>query len=48
MIRSSQKRGKIRDRGVHTFTPPGTTGATNDWVLVLDDAAKQYGAPGKV
>ena len=29
-----------------SFTPP-TNGADEDWVLVLDDAAKNYDAPGK-
>ncbi|TKK69382.1 DUF4038 domain-containing protein [Ilyomonas limi] len=33
-------------QGTITATPP-TTGVENDWVLVLDDAAKGYGAPGK-
>jgi hypothetical protein len=28
------------------FTPP-QTGGENDWVLVLDDASKNYSAPGK-
>lgn len=28
-----------------TFTPPAN-GRGNDWVLVVDDAAKQYGKPG--
>jgi hypothetical protein len=28
------------------FTPPGTPGRGNDWVLVLDDAAKGFGPPG--
>ena len=28
------------------FTPP-STGVQNDWVLVIDDAAKQLAAPGK-
>lgn len=29
-----------------TFTPP-TSGSGNDWVLVVDDAAKNYPAPGR-
>jgi hypothetical protein len=29
-----------------TFTP-SSTGVQNDWVLVIDDAAKQFGEPGK-
>lgn len=32
--------------GVRRFTPPGTQGRGNDWVLVLDDAAKNYPPPG--
>jgi len=44
---SSQNMGKIANRGVHTFIPPGVSdGAGKDWVLVLDDAAKQYEIPG--
>jgi hypothetical protein len=32
--------------GQHTFTPPGTSGRGNDWVLVIDDKAREYAAPG--
>lgn len=31
----------------HDFTAPAGDAANNDWVLVLDDAAKNYSAPGK-
>lgn len=31
---------------VRRFTPPGAPGRGNDWVLVLDDAAKNYPPPG--
>jgi hypothetical protein len=29
------------------FTPPGQPGNGNDWVLVLDDAARNFAAPGR-
>src|SRR5260221_13185430 len=44
---SSQNMGKIANRGVQTFMPPSVSDGVNDWVLVLDDAAKQYEIPGK-
>lgn len=44
----SQSAGKLPNRGVHTFTPPVSGETVNDWVLVLDDAAKGYAAPGKL
>jgi hypothetical protein len=34
--------GTVRNDGVRTFTPPERT----DWVLVLDDATKQFRPPG--
>jgi len=36
--------GPIARNGNHTFKPP-TSGAGDDWVLVLDDASKHYGRP---
>ncbi len=33
-------------RGELAFDPPGSPSRTNDWVLVLDDAARNFGAPG--
>ncbi len=36
--------GNLTNQGVRTFTPPEAT----DWVLVLDDAAKQFRPPGVV
>lgn len=36
--------GVFAKSGNRTFTPP-TSGANNDWVLVVDDAAKRYGKP---
>jgi hypothetical protein len=40
--------GEFANRGTRTFTPPGTPSRGNDWVLVLDDAARGFGAPGGV
>ncbi len=37
--------GTFENRGEQTFVPP-TPGELLDWVLVLDDAAKGYPAPG--
>ncbi|MBC8075957.1 MAG: hypothetical protein H7Y32_07780 [Chloroflexales bacterium] len=39
--------GDLAREGLYTFTPP-SSGAGNDWVLALDDLARQYGAPGAV
>jgi hypothetical protein len=39
--------GTFANTGEHTFTPPDP-GEMLDWVLVLDDAAKNYPAPGTV
>jgi hypothetical protein len=36
---------KIPGTGTRTFTPP-TSGRGNDWILVLDDAAKNFKTPG--
>ena len=36
--------GTVPNKGQHRFSPP-TTGYGQDWVLVLDDTAKQYTAP---
>jgi hypothetical protein len=36
--------GKISGKGTHKFTPP-SGGRGNDWILVLDDEAKNYKAP---
>jgi Putative collagen-binding domain of a collagenase len=43
---TSQLIGEFDKSTFHDFTPP-TSGHGNDWVLVLDDAAKGYAAPGK-
>ena len=38
--------GEFEKTGFHDFTPP-SSGPGNDWVLVLDDASKNFPAPGK-
>ena len=38
--------GTLPRAATHTFTPP-SEGMSNDWVLVLDDAARGFGPPGK-
>ena len=43
---ASQPAGTVANRGTHLFTPPAGKSAINDWVLVLDDAAKKFAAPG--
>ena len=40
------KIGTLRNQPSLTFTPP-SNGEAEDWVLVLDDAAKHYPAPSK-
>jgi hypothetical protein len=43
---SAKEIGAFDNNGVREFTPPDY-GEMLDWVLVLDDAAKNYPAPGK-
>ncbi len=43
---SVQRIGELPRTAVMQFTPP-VTGFENDWVLVLDDATKQFKEPGK-
>ncbi|MBL9173065.1 MAG: glycoside hydrolase family 140 protein [Verrucomicrobiales bacterium] len=43
---SAQSIGTFANGGERTFTPPNP-GEMEDWVLVLDDASKNYPAPGK-
>lgn len=38
--------GTVDRKGAREFTPP-SHGPGNDWVLVLDDEARRYGAPGE-
>jgi hypothetical protein len=40
------KLGTFKNEGAKTFNPPGEKTNGNDWVLVLDDAAKKFTAPG--
>lgn len=42
----SQYLGTFANLGTKTFDPPGDKEDGNDWVLVLDDAAKHYSFPG--
>jgi hypothetical protein len=39
--------GEFKNSGTRQFTPP-SSGSNNDWVLILDDSRKKYGAPTKV
>lgn len=43
---SAQNIGTMQRNDIMEFTTP-TTGTENDWVLVIDDASKNYAAPGK-
>jgi hypothetical protein len=38
--------GTFLNSGIKEFTPPGKRGRGNDWVLVLDDASKDFPPPG--
>jgi hypothetical protein len=38
--------GRFPNHGTRTFDPPGPYGRGQDWVLVLDDDAKGFPAPG--
>lgn len=40
--------GTVANSGTRTFNPPGDPAAGNDWVLVLDDTAKNFKAPGSL
>ena len=42
-----QKTGKLKRTNQMNFTSP-TTGIENDWVLVIDDATKNYKEPGSM
>ncbi len=42
---SSRTAGEYPNTSKQQFTPPAS-GTDNDWVLVLDDAAKNFSAPG--
>jgi hypothetical protein len=34
--------------GIHNFNPPGNPGRDNDWVLVIDDADRDFMDPGEL
>lgn len=40
--------GTMKNSGILKFNPPGQEEEGNDWVLVLDDASKNFPEPGKV
>lgn len=40
------KAGRYENKGAVSFDPPGDAANGNDWVLVLDDAAMGFRAPG--
>jgi len=39
---------EFANSGTRAFEPPGTQGRGNDWILVVDDAAKNFSYPGKI
>jgi len=43
---TSQSIGTMKKEKPQIFSPPGSPARGNDWVLVLDDAAKRFGPPG--
>lgn len=45
---SAEKEGSYTGGGTLTFDPPGDESDNNDWVLVLDDQARAFPAPGVV
>lgn len=40
--------GTFNTSGTRDFNPPGATGQDRDWVLVLDDASKNFPVPGTI
>ncbi len=42
---TAERIGEFESRGDREFAPP-SSGPDNDWVLVLDDAAREFPAPG--
>ncbi len=44
---NARRIGTFANSGDRTFTPPGTPGRGNDWVLVVDDAEVRFRRPGK-
>jgi hypothetical protein len=45
---ASRTIGVFTRQGTLAFAPPGAPGRGNDWVLVIDDAARQFPPPGEV
>lgn len=43
---SSLSIGRFQNGGIRTFEPP-TAGVGSDWILVLDDASRQFALPGR-
>lgn len=39
--------GSFSGEGTHAFDPPGEVGRGNDWVLVLDNARREFPPPGE-
>jgi hypothetical protein len=44
----AQEIGVFKNKSVRGFDPPGGPAPGNDWVLVLDDASKNFGMPGEL
>lgn len=44
---SAERIGEFDRAGRQAFDPPGAPGRGNDWVLVLDDAARDFPPPGR-
>lgn len=42
----SQSAGEVDNTGTHEFRPPAVSAQATDWVLVLDDTAQGFAAPG--
>ncbi len=43
---SAREIGVFLNQGTQVFTPPSLPASGNDWVMVLDDAAEKFSAPG--
>jgi hypothetical protein len=43
---SAQPIGLVKNSGTRWFAPPGQPAEGHDWVLVLDDASRNYAQPG--
>jgi hypothetical protein len=40
--------GEFTNSGTRIFKPPGSQSRGNDWILVIDDASKNFSAPGQI